>query len=619
MKRKILFLAFLTTFWVNAQKSYWQQQADYKMNIEVDVKNYTYKAQQVITYANNSPDTLKNVFYHLYFNAFQPNSEMDIRLQTISDPDSRMVNNLGTRENPIYQSKISQLSENQKGYIQVISLKQDEKQVAYQMEGTILKVNLNTPILPNKKAVFTMEYNAQIPEMIRRTGRNSKDGIALSMAQWYPKIAEYDTAGWHTNQYISREFHGVWGNYDVKISIDKNYILAGTGVLQNPKEIGFGYLPEGQKVLEPKGNLRTWHFKAQNVLDFTWAADPNYKHDILKTTSGKTLRFFYKNQDENWKKIQPELSRVFDFFEQKIGAYPWETYSFIQGGDGGMEYAMCTLVASGANYDRLLGTCIHELGHAWFQHIFASDEQTYPWFDEGLTSYIEDWAKSEVIKNESNNANAWEEAYQNYFYLVNNNLQEVPTTSADRYNRNVSYSVTSYSKGCVFVSQLAYIIGQENLQKTFKRFYKDFAMKHCTPNDFIRTAEKVSQMQLGWYLNEFMQTTHTIDYAIESVEGKGNKTQVTLKRIGRMPMPVDLIVIPNGLKPFSYYIPTAMTLGEKSNPFKNMERIVLKSWGWAMPTYTFEIDLPLSQIRSLSIDPQEISADINRENNNFLN
>lgn len=284
-----------------------------------------------------------------------------------------------------------------------------------------------------------------------------------------------------------------------------------------------------------------------------------------------------------------------------------------------MEYAMCTLVASGANYDRLLGTCIHELGHAWFQHIFASDEQTYPWFDEGLTSYIEDWAKSEVIKNESNNANAWEEAYQNYFYLVNNNLQEVPTTSADRYNRNVSYSVTSYSKGCVFVSQLAYIIGQENLQKTFKRFYKDFAMKHCTPNDFIRTAEKVSQMQLGWYLNEFMQTTHTIDYAIESVEGKGNKTQVTLKRIGRMPMPVDLIVIPNGLKPFSYYIPTAMTLGEKSNPFKNMERIVLKSWGWAMPTYTFEIDLPLSQIRSLSIDPQEISADINRENNNFLN
>lgn len=604
MNKKTLLMLFFAIISLKIQAQYWQQHIDYKMNINVDVKKFTYDAEQIITYTNHSPDTLKNVYYHLFFNAFQPNSEMDLRLQTITDPDKRMVDNIGTKENPIYKSRISDLKENQTGKIDILSLKQNDQKVDYQVFGTILKVKLHTPILPNEKAVFKMDYTAQIPEMIRRSGRNSKDGVALSMAQWYPKMVEYDHQGWHTHQYIMREFHGVWGDFDVKITIDKKYIVAGTGVLQT----------ENAKNNLPK-NKKTWHFKAKNIHDFSWAADPDFQHDIVKTSDGKTLQFFYKNQNENWKKLQEPLTRVFDFFQQKIGIYPWETYSFIQAGDGGMEYAMCTFLAGSANYEQLLGTAIHELGHAWFQHIFASNEAIYPWFDEGLTSYIEDWAKSEVIKNEPNNVSAWEEAYQSYFELVKRDLQEVPTTHADRYDKNVAYSITSYTKGTVFVSQLGYIIGQENLQKTFKRFYHDFAMKHCSPLDFIRTAERVSGMQLHWYLNEFMETTHTIDYAIDKVEASGEKTKITLKRIGKMPMPLDLLIIPNGKKPFSMHIPTGLTFGEKPNPFKNMERVVLPWWGWANPSYSFEIDLPLSQIKSVSIDPQEISADINRINN----
>lgn len=604
MNKKTLLMLFFAIISLKIQAQYWQQHIDYKMNINVDVKKFTYDAEQIITYTNHSPDTLKNVYYHLFFNAFQPNSEMDLRLQTITDPDKRMVTNIGTKENPIYKSRISDLKENQTGKIEILSLKQNDQKVDYQVFGTILKVKLHTPILPNEKAVFKMDYTAQIPEMIRRSGRNSKDGVALSMAQWYPKMVEYDHQGWHTHQYIMREFHGVWGDFDVKITIDKKYIVAGTGVLQT----------ENAKNNLPK-NKKTWHFKAKNIHDFSWVADPDFQHDIVKTSDGKTLQFFYKNQNENWKKLQEPLTRVFDFFQQKIGIYPWETYSFIQAGDGGMEYAMCTFLAGSANYEQLLGTAIHELGHAWFQHIFASNEAIYPWFDEGLTSYIEDWAKSEVIKNEPNNVSAWEEAYQSYFELVKRDLQEVPTTHADRYDKNVTYSITSYTKGTVFVSQLGYIIGQENLQKTFKRFYHDFAMKHCSPLDFIRTAERVSGMQLYWYLNEFMETTHTIDYAIDKVEASGEKTKITLKRLGRMPMPVDLLIIPNGKKPFSMHIPTGLTFGEKPNPFKNMERVVLPWWGWANPSYSFEIDLPLSQIKSVSIDPQEISADINRTNN----
>lgn len=616
--RLYFLFAFLTIWAVNAQKGYWQQRVEYKMNVNVNVEQYQYDAEQIVTYRNHSGDTLKNVFYHLYYNAFQPNSEMDMRLQTIADPDRRMVQNVGTAQKPVLKSRIASLTQDQQGFIQIQVLEQDGKPVSYQVVGTILKVQLNKPILPGKKATFRMRYKAQIPEVIRRTGRNSRDGVALSMAQWYPKIAAYDANGWHTSQYIAREFHGVWGDFDVRITIDKDYILAGTGVLQNPKEIGFGYLPSTSKVIQPKNNTRTWHFKARNVHDFTWAADPDFQHDIVKTADGKTLQFFYKKYHQNWKKIQPQMVKVFDFFQRKIGKYPWETYSFIQGGDGGMEYAMCTLIAGGEDYDRLLGTSVHELGHAWFQHIFASDELTYPWFDEGFTSYIEDWAIDEVIK-QGKTSDTWRSAYQGYESLVSRNLQEIPTMHADRYQYNSAYSVTSYMKGSVFLAQLGYIIGEENLNKTFKRFYADWAMKHPTPLDFVRCAEKVSSMQLVWYLNEFMQTTNTIDYAIESVESKGDKTQITLKRIGRMPISVDMIVIPNGKKPFSYHIPTALTFGSKANPYKNMEQYQLSAWGWAYPTYTFEIDLPLSQIKSITIDPQELSADINRQNNVFTN
>ena len=258
---------------------YWQQHVDYKMEVNMDVKNYQYTGKQELTYTNNSPDTLKVVFYHLFLNAFQPNSEMDARLQTILDPDRRMSTNKGTKENPQYESRIATLKPNEIGYLKVNNLSQDGSPVKYHTEGTILKVELNKPIAPHKSTTFKMDFAGQAPVMIRRTGRNSPDGVALSMSQWYPKIAEYDYRGWDTTEYIAREFYGVWGNFDVKITLDKDYIVGGSGYLQNNNEIGFGYEDTGVKVPKVKGKTRTWHFYAPQVHDFTWASDPQFIHD----------------------------------------------------------------------------------------------------------------------------------------------------------------------------------------------------------------------------------------------------------------------------------------------------------------------------------------------------
>ena len=617
MKKSILAICGLAlALSAQAQDNHWQQQADYQMNVTMNVKNFQYKGVQKVTYINNSPDTLSTVFFHLYFNAFQPNSEMDANLQTLPDPDGRMATNIGTPQRPIYESRIAKLTPDEIGYLRVKKLTQDGVPATISHESTILKVTLPTPILPHSRTVLGLDFEGQVPVMIRRAGRNSPDGVALSMAQWYPKMVAYDHKGWHTTEYLGREFYGVWGNFDVKITLDKTYLVGASGVLQNPNEIGFGYEDKGVKVPTSKSATKTWHFIAERVHDFTWAADPQYVHDKHQLADGKTIHFIYKKYKDTWKQIQEPMLKVFDYYNQLIGKYPWPQYSFIQGGDGGMEYAMCTLMVGNEKYERLVGTAAHELAHAWFQHLLATDEAAYPWMDEGFTSYIEYLAEHQILKTKKT-ANPFDSAYKGYFGLVKSGFQEPTITHSDRFATNYAYSVTAYYKGLLFLTQLDYLMGNEALQKTLKRYYNEYAFKNPTPNDFIRIAEKVSGMQLQWFLNEFMETDHTADYAISKVEGKGNKTEVTLKRVGRLPLSIDLWVTDKAGNIRYVYVPLRMTYAEKPNTYPAYPRTVLPAWGWGNPTYTFTLDMPLEDIKSITLDPENKSVDTDKENNSF--
>ena len=617
MKKSILAICGLAlALSAQAQDNHWQQQADYQMNVTMNVKNFQYKGVQKVTYINNSPDTLTTVFFHLYFNAFQPNSEMDANLQTLPDPDGRMATNVGTPQRPIYESRIAKLNPNEIGYLRVIKLTQDGVPATISHESTILKVTLPKPILPHSRTVLDLDFEGQVPVMIRRAGRNSPDGVALSMAQWYPKMVAYDHKGWHTTEYLGREFYGVWGNFDVKITLDKTYLVGASGVLQNPNEIGFGYEDKGVKVPTTKSATKTWHFIAERVHDFTWAADPQYVHDKHQLADGKTIHFIYKKYKDTWKQIQEPMLKVFDYYNQLVGKYPWPQYSFIQGGDGGMEYAMCTLMVGGEKYERLVGTAAHELAHAWFQHLLATDEAAYPWMDEGFTSYIEYLAEHQILKTKKT-ANPFDSAYKGYFGLVKSGFQEPTITHSDRFATNYAYSVTAYYKGLLFLTQLDYLMGNEALQKTLKRYYNEYAFKNPTPNDFIRIAEKVSGMQLQWFLNEFMETDHTADYAISKVEGKDNKTEVTLKRVGRLPLSIDLWVTDKAGNIRYVYVPLRMTYAEKPNTYPVYPRTVLPAWGWGNPTYTFTLDMPLEDIKSITLDPENKSVDTDKENNSF--
>ncbi|MBU2921596.1 M1 family metallopeptidase [Winogradskyella psychrotolerans] len=560
--------------------SYWQQHVDYTMEINMNVNNYQYKGKQKLVYTNNSPDVLNHVYYHLYFNAFQPGSEMDVRSRTINDPDPRVGD------------RISKLQPNEIGYIKVNSLLQNGKAISYETVGTVLEVKLNQPIQPGEKVTFDMDFDAQVPVQIRRSGRNNKEGVALSMSQWYPKLAEYDDEGWHADPYIGREFHGVWGDFDVKLTIDAAYVVGGTGYLQ------------GEPTL--KSGKKTHHFKAPKVHDFTWAADPDYIHDTLQMPNGPLLHFYYKktlkqNYLDNWKKLQSDTALLMDFFNENIGDYPYDQYSVIQGGDGGMEYAMCTLITGERKYGSLLGVTAHELAHKWFQFLLASNESKHEWMDEGFTSYISNLAMNSLSENKK--SNPLYGSYRGYLALANSGVEQPLTTHSDRYALNGVYGAAAYSKGAVFLAQLGYVIGEDNLDKTIKKYFEDFKFKHPKPFDIIRTAERITDLELDWYFIDFAQTTNTIDYGVKTVEGK----TITLERIGLMPMPIDLSVTYTDGSTEEFYIPLQMMRGEKPT-----SATIIKDWAWAIPTYSFEAK---KAVKSVEIDASQMMADVNPKNN----
>lgn len=598
--------AFIQTS-CSAQRGYWQQHAKYKMDIDMDAKNHQFKGEQELIYTNNSPDTLNNVFYHLYYNAFQPGSMMDVRSRTIVDPDPRV------------DDRIVHLKPNEIGYHKINSLTQNGKALDYEVVGTILEVKLAEPILPGKKATFKMGFDSQVPVQIRRTGRNNQEGVDYSMTQWYPKMCEYDKDGWHANPYIGREFHGIWGDFDVKITIDKNYLLGGTGYVQNPQEVGKGYEDKNKALKTQKGNSDklTWHFYAPQVHDFAWAADPEFTHDTTVLDNGTILHFIYMKDtlEDRWTKLKPEAKKSFEFVNKHFGEYPYKQYSVIQGGDGGMEYPMCTLITAHSSFQGLVSVTVHESIHSWFQGLMATNESKYAWMDEGFTTFAQ-YKTMDYLKN-GGAINPLARQYGGYQRVVDANRQEPLTTHSDFYKSNAVYGNNAYSKGAILLMQLSYIVGDDAVMRGMKRYYDEWHFKHPTPQDFKRIMEKESNIELDWYFEQFVETTNTIDYSIESVSKSDDKTSIILSKKGDMPMPIDIVVkLKDGSLKW-YYIPMRIMRNNKAEDIYEIPRENKKAWPWVYPEYELIIDAKMDDIEAIEIDPSTRMADIDRSDNSY--
>ena len=593
--KKIHFFIFIFFYFESYSNSYWQQRVEYQININFDYENHQFLGDQNLIYYNNSEDTITKVFFHLYFNAFQPGSMMDVRSRSLPDPDRRVMD------------RISKLNEDEIGFHEIKKIQQNGKDLKYHEQGTILEVELIDPLLPDESTEFYMEYFSQVPVQIRRSGRNNKEGIDYSMAQWFPKIAEFDRKGWHAHPYIAREFYAPWGDFDVSISIDKNYIVAATGILES-------------KVKEKNNYI--WNFKAKNVHDFVWAADPDYVHDILKVDSENLeLHFYYleTNDDmvKNWKRLQQDASKAFKFMNKIFGKYPYTKYSIIQGGDGGMEYPMATLITGERSYPSLLSVTIHEALHSWYQMLLGTNESYLAWMDEGFTSFAQNITQIYLFNDiyKLDLVNPLRRSYERYYNFIKTGLEEPLSTHSDHFSTNQAYGVGSYTKGAMFLMQLGYIIGEDILFKALKRYYNEWKFKHPDEYDFIRIMEKESGMELDWYIDYWIKTTHTIDYSLEIKEENENEILVSVNRIGKMPMPIEIEVVYEDSSKKIFYIPLSIMRGDKTHDSSKLEYKLLDDWEWVNNTYEINFNNKNKKIKKIEINPSGKMADIDQSNN----
>jgi hypothetical protein len=631
MLKKFSFLALLTMFisvQLFAQPERWQQQINYKIDASLDVQKNTVKGTEEILYTNNSTDTLRKVYFHMYWNAFQPNSNMDVRSRELGKTTftSRRGDEVKDWDMRV-RDRIQNLKPEEYGIQKVNTITINGKAQQLLEHETILEVVLTQPILPKSVVKMNVQFEAQVPVQIRRSGRDNKEGVRYSMSQWYPKMVEYDYQGWNTNPYIAREFYGVWGNYDVTLRMDKAYMVGGTGVLQNPTA-----------PLDKDGN-KVWNFKGNTIHDFVWFADNNFKHLSKEVRKGLTLHVYYKAKDAKadsaWANVLWAAEKALPFMEQKMGPYPYPQYSFIQGGDGGMEYAMATLLVGPS-----LGTAFHEWIHSWYQHVLGSNESLFAWMDEGFTSYGEEMVSHYYETNFATQSPYISEAakkqiqvnldrqskllpavqnsnYSGYIALAKSGYEEPMSTHADHFNTNYAYSSAAYAKGGTFLGVLGYMMGEAKRDQLMLNYYNTWKFKHPNVNDFIRVAEKTSGLQLQWLKEYWVNSTKTIDYGLNDIQVSGNAALISIQRVGKFPMPIEVVVTYKDGSSELHYIPLDLMLAGKEQE-GSMKQINHPEWKWTHPTYTFESTQPIGAIKSIEIDPSQRMPDINRSNNKII-
>lgn len=605
-KSAAIIFAFIISQFHAQQGAYYQQAAKYKMDIDVNAEKFTYQGKQTLEYTNNSPDELNVVYFHLYWNAFKPNSMMDQRVSSQGkNGDGRL------QKNGI--STLSSIPKDQEGAQNIHWIKQNEKDLKFEVQETIMKVYLAEPIKPNSTTTFTMDWDAVIPQQIRRSGRNNREGVDMTMTQWYPKIAEYDYDGWATFDYLGREFHAPFSDFDVTIKINKDYVVGAGGILENPAEVK-GY-DTAAKIKTEKDKKATWKWTAKNILDFAWSADRDYSVESFNVPEGPKVYLVYQKNDKTkvWGEAQPYITKYFQIMNSHFGKYVYPTYAFIQGGDGGMEYGMCTMILGEAkNIKDLMGLMAHEGSHSWYQQMLATNESVRPWMDEGFTSYAEGYTMYQLFPEPL--PNPFMERLDAYRNFIKKGIEEPAVWLGDHHDNGTAYTYASYVKGELYLVQLGYIMGEQNLAETLKQYYDQWSMKHPSDRDFLHIAQKVSGMDLKWFHNYWINSIKTIDYGIKDVKYDAKSTTITLVNNGQVPMPIDFSVMTRDKKIITYQIPLNMTHTWKEKDaygeFKTMPY-----WPWTQKEYTITVPYTKSQLSVLGIDFSQRMADVNMADN----
>lgn len=583
---------------------YWQNSADYQLNVSLDAAKNEITGSAEITYTNNSPDQLGFLWLQLDQNLFAK--------------DSR-----GNAVVPLSGSRNGAHGEEFDGGYKIKSVTYDGKDVKYTITDTRMQIDLPKDLKANGGvAKLKIEYSFLSPKYgSDRMGiEDTKNGKIFTMAQWYPRMSVYDDVlGWNTSPYLgASEFYLEYGTLSANITVPANQYVVASGELLNEKEVyskeeisrwnqarssdkTVAIRPESELGKNNATGTKTWKFKIENARDFAWASSAAFILDAARINlpSGKKSLAISAYPVESagekaWGRSTEYTKASIEHYSGKWFEYPYPAATNVAGNEGGMEYPGIVFCHMSSKGESLWGVTDHEFGHTWFPMIVGSNERLFAWMDEGFNTFINEGSTAAFNNGEYYHK---QDIGKMGSFVLNDNYEQIMVGPDNMKERSIG--VLAYFKPGLGLGILREtILGPEKFDKAFKTYVARWAFKHPTPWDFFHTMENVSGEELNWFWRGWFINKWKVDQAVKSVKPFNgdykNGAQITVENLGQLPMPTTVELI-----------------------FKDGTKQVVKLpvEVWKRNTeWTFKVN-STKEVSEVKLDPASGVPDINPKNN----
>ncbi|HJP55733.1 MAG TPA: M1 family metallopeptidase [Gemmatimonadales bacterium] len=532
---------------------YWQQRVNYSIRATLDTAARTLRGTESIRYTNNSPDTLRFVWMQMDQNLFRPGSTGSLLF-----PSGSRFGGAGFNGGFEIES-ISQAADATAGRARRGSATGSRK-LSTRVDDTMMYVALSAPLAPGRSTTIDIAYHFNIPE--HGADRMGRDGSLYELAQWYPRLAVYDdVSGWNTMPYLGQgEFYLEYGDIDYEVTVPAGYIVAGSGVLQNPAAVltatqrarlaraahsdSTVHIVTAEELTSgaarpSRSGTATWRFRAENVRDVAWAAAPDFLWDASSWEGVMANAYYRPTAVATWKDAAKMSRFSIQEYSRRWLRYPYPQISAVEGPVSGMEYPMVAMEARSDTPEELYNVVTHEIGHMWYPMVVGSDERRYAWMDEGFNTFINTFSEEDYWTRSDSLTRKGEAQF--VFRLDQTGTAQPIMTPANRYLNNNNLGSLAYVKPSIVLLALRNkVLGPVVFDSAFREYSRRWAFRHPQPADFFRTMENVSGRDLAWFWRGFFFTTGTVDQAVESIRQTGDTARVVIRNLGSAVMPVDL-------------------------------------------------------------------------------
>jgi Peptidase family M1 domain len=594
----------------NPNVGYWQNKADYQINVSLNENTNELVASVIITYKNNSPRSLPFLWLQLDQNLFAKDSRGQARMPV--DGRSRYGNAASSFD----------------GGYKIKGVKyEDGTEAKFLVTDTRMQVRLRNPVKPAGDVVkIKIDYSFSLPEEgADRCGiLKTKNGNIFALAQWYPRMCVYDEIeGWNTLPYLGpSEFYLEYGDFEYNITVPASHIVVASGELQNPTEV----LTATQiaRIAEAKNSDKTvmirtasevndassrpkqtgtltWKYKMQNARDIAWSSSKSFIWDAArinlpdgKKALAQSAYPVESNGTKRWGRATEYTKGSVENYSKRWFTYPYPNAVNVATNIGGMEYPGIVFCGSGAQEGDLFGVTDHEFGHTWFPMIVGSNERKYGWMDEGFNTFINSLAEKDFNNGEYAGSNPNPAMFVPMMF---GNGSEGIMYTPDAMKESSIGMMLYFKPGYGLTILRNNILGPERFDYAFREYIKRWAFKHPTPWDFFRTMDNVSGENLDWFWKSWFVENYKLDQSIKDVSYSENKgAVVTLENLEKMAMPVII----------GY---------ETISGVKGTVNLPVEIWN---NTGTFKTKLPVSEaVKSVTIDPDKTLPDMNYGNNKW--